>query len=65
MTGAGFGRFGFLSLRFDSSSSNRNSNCSIWRCSFSDFRPNLHAMQHAMQLDKSKLQMFDLALSGE
>ena len=35
-----FCRVDSFSLRFDSSSSSRNSNCSICRCSFSDFRPN-------------------------
>jgi len=40
MTGAGSVPLHSFSLRCDSSSSSRNSNCSICRCSFSDFRPN-------------------------
>ena len=40
MTGAGAGALGSFSLRFDSSSSSRSSNCSICRSNFSDLRPN-------------------------
>ena len=40
VTGGGAGASGSGSLRFDSNSSSRNSNCSICRSSFSDLRPN-------------------------
>jgi hypothetical protein len=52
---------GSSSPRFDSNSSSRNSNCSICRCSFSDFPTKLHAVQ----FDQQQLQMFDLPLSRQ
>ena len=50
-----------FSLRFDSSSSSRSSNCSICRSSFSDLRPNCMRCS----LASSRLQMLDLALAGD
>ncbi len=59
MTGAGSAALHSFSQRCDSSSSSRNSNCSICRCSLSDFRPKLHAVQ----LGQQQLQMLNLALA--
>ena len=59
--GSRFRRVDSFSLRFDSSSSSRNSNCSICRCQLLRLPPKLHAMQ----LGQQQLQMLDLALARE